>query len=143
MDLQPYIDHFAGLSQGEVCMSIVFFISLLFSATHSWQPTDKFFRHCTRGTSPARALFFHNELRLSDTQMKKFANALMHGVAYGALNSADQSNKSKKNDSEDKPTSVKRSQEDVRWEEGQTTSLQNIKIYQVVNTMMISLSGFP
>ena len=66
LDLEEYEKHFQSLNQGQLCSSIVFFLSLLFSVIHSWKPDKSFKNYCPENTSPARALCFLNRLRLTE-----------------------------------------------------------------------------
>ena len=97
LDLEEYEKHFQSLNQGELCSSIVFFLSLLFSVIHSWKPEASFRKYCPENTSPARALCFLNRLRLTEEERKGLEKALQQDVAYGALTAVNQSEESKKN----------------------------------------------
>ena len=97
LDLSEYEKHFQSLNQGQLCSSIVFFLSVLFSVIHSWKPDRSFRNYCPMNTSPARALCFLNTLRLTEKERKGMEKALQQDVAYGALTAINQSEESKKN----------------------------------------------
>ena len=107
LDLKEYENHFESLNQGELCASIVFFLSVLFSVIHAWKPDRSFKNYCPEHTSPARALCFLNRLRLTEGEMKGWERSLQQDVAYGALTAINHREESKKNVPADPADSLK------------------------------------
>ena len=117
LDLDQFETHFAELNQKQVCMSILFFLSLFFNVVHAWTPGNGFKSSAPYETSPAEALCFHQQLRLSENDLKKLSNILSSQVKHGAFQSVDAATEfqAKKSDHKNKPKApVREPEEDAK-----------------------------